>query len=230
MAIMTPGPTVGQVSGRIGGIVYSRNRGGAYIRNGAIPTRSTTPYAQAAKARLALFSADWATLSAVQQQAWKTWASQNPVTNRLGMQITLSPHAAFVRLNTTIDIAGGTPILIPPVVAPPAGLISLSATYDIGAGNMEMTFTPTPLAGNQVLFVDAAVSDNPGVKYVQNLYKQILISAGAQTSPLNFQTELTTRFGTLQVDQQVFLSVSVVDQDTGLRSGPQVTNGVIIST
>ena len=38
----TPGPTVASLSGSVGGQTYSRNRGGAYIRNRAIPITSTT--------------------------------------------------------------------------------------------------------------------------------------------------------------------------------------------
>jgi hypothetical protein len=230
MAIMTPGPTVGQVSGRIGGIVYSRNRGGAYIRNGAIPTLSSTPYAVAAKARLADYSKLWADLTSVQKLAWKNWAVQNPVVNRLGHQITLSGHMAFVQLNVVISNAQGTLISDPPVVAPPSSLITLSATYDIGAGTTNLVFTPSPLGASECLEVWAAVSDNPGVAYVENLYKQIVVSAVATTSPQDWSTFVAARFGTLIVGQQVFFRIYVVDQDTGLKSAPKVTNGTIVST
>lgn len=227
MAIFTPGPLVGQISGRIGGIVASHNRGGAYWRNGSIPTRSTTIYAQQAKALLALTSAAWASLTGPQQQAWKTWATQNPVTNRLGQQITLAPHAAFVQLNTTIILAGGVAIAIPPIIPPPTALATLSVSASI-AGPNAITFTASPIGADNVLFILAAVSDNPGVSYVQNLYKLILVTAANDASPTNIGTELADRFGTLQAGQKLFLSVQVVDQVTGLRSGP-ITADVVLT-
>lgn len=230
MAIFNPGPAVGQISGRIGGSVFSRNRGGAYIRNGAIPTASTTPYATAAKARMSDFSKLWADLTSVQQMAWKNWATQNPITNRLGNQVTLSGHGAFVQLNIVISIAGGTLISDPPVVAPPSALTTFSATYDIGAGSTELTFTPDPLGADECLEIRAAVSDNPGVNYVENLYKQLGIAGPNLGSPVDYSVSLESRFGTLMVGQKVFFKCRVVDSTTGLKSGWSVANGVIIST
>lgn len=217
--IVTPGPIVGQMSGRIGGIVASHNRGGAYFRNGSIPTRSTTIYAQQSKALLALVSASWAALTAPQQLAWKTWSTQNPVTNRLGRQITLAPHAAFVQINTAIILAGGVAIAIPPIVPPPAALLTLTSSVSI-AGPVAISWTATPLGADECIFLNAAVSDNPGVSYVENLYKLVLVTALADASPTNYGTELAARFGTLQAGQRVFLSAVVVDSVTGLRSGP----------
>jgi len=52
MAIFNPGPLVGQVSGRVGGTVFSHNRGGAYIRNGSIPYAVYSQKALQAKSAL----------------------------------------------------------------------------------------------------------------------------------------------------------------------------------
>mgnify|MGYP000134250108 CR=1 FL=1 len=226
MAIFKPGPAIGQISGRIGGSVFSHNRGGAYIRNGAIPTRVTTPYAEAAKNRLAVFSAAWAGLSTADQLAWKLWATQNPITNRLGDQITLSGHGAYVQLNTTIDLAGGTPIDIPPVVAPPTALLTLTPDYSI-ANPVEIAYTATPVGASNVVFSEVAISDNPGVQYVRNLFKLVDVSAANQGSPISLGAAIATRFGTLQPGQGCFFRISIVDQDTGLRSQPLSTNGVL---
>lgn len=231
MALIKTGIAVGQISGRIAGNVFSRNRGGAYVRNGAIPTRSTTPFAEAAKARLGDWSKGWANLTAVQQMAWKNWASQNPVINRLGDAITLSGHQAYVQLNINIANANGAPIDVPPVVAPPLALNSLSATYDIGAGTFNIAFSPNPLGSGECLAIEAAVVDNPGVNYVQNLYKLISVEADSTASPVvGVDTALAARFGTVMVGQRVFYRCYVVNQETGLKSGVSVTQGTVIST
>lgn len=228
MAIMTPGPTVGQVSGRIGGIVYSHNRGGAYIRNGAMPTTSTTPYAQAAKARLAYFSALWAVGSAANQQAWKLWATQNPITNRLGAQITLSGHAAFVKLNIRADLGGGSVISLPPIVPPPAGITLGATVFNLTGNVITYAYTPTPIGANYCVMTEAAVSDNPGVAYVRNLYKLVQVSAANAASPVDYEASLGTRFGTLQVGQRVFVNSRVLDITTGLVSGPVYFDGTLV--
>ncbi|KKL73251.1 hypothetical protein LCGC14_2076760, partial [marine sediment metagenome] len=63
MAIITPGPTVAAISGSIGGTVYSRNRGGAYIRNRAIPVDPNTSFQINVRAILAAQSQNWADLT-----------------------------------------------------------------------------------------------------------------------------------------------------------------------
>lgn len=231
MALIKTGIAIGQISCRVAGNVFSRNRGGAYVRNGAIPTRSTTPFAEAAKARLANFSKGWADLTDAQRMAWKNWATQNPVINRLGDSIRLAGNMAFVQLNTTIDLAGGTPITDPPIAAPPLSPTVIAGTYDIGAGTFQLGWAGVTLGATECLAMEAAVVDNPGVNYVENLYKLVNVTAAAATSPLaNVDTFLAARFGTLAVGQRVFWRAYVIDNATGLRSAPAVTNGTIIST
>lgn len=113
MAIIIPGVAISQASGRVGGTIFSRNRGGAYIRNGSKPSVVTTPYAQTIKAILANFSAQWQDLTAEQREAWTEWATQNPITNRLGQQRTLSGHGAFVQINARLAAAGGASLTDP---------------------------------------------------------------------------------------------------------------------
>lgn len=230
MAIIRTGGIVGQISGSIAGVTYSRNRGGAYVRNRAIPTKSTTFYAEQAKQRLGDISKLWGALTAAEQQAWKIWAEVNPVTNKLGDQIKLSGHQAYVQLNNVITNCGGTVISDPPVSAPPSGLLTLTPTYDIGTGNFQIAFTATPLGATEQLLVWMAIVDNPGVNYVNNLYKLIQVSSAAQASALDTETAAATRFGTLLVGQRVFYRVQVADNATGLRSQPIVANGTIVST
>lgn len=230
MAIFTPGPLAGQISGRLGATVFSHNRGGPYMRNGTIPTAVTSTYALNIKANLSARSAEWAGLTDAQRGAWTEWASQNPVTNRLGLQKTLSGHQAYIQLNHRIHQAGAAVIAVPPVADPPAALTSVVLDCDIGAGDTDITFAPTPLAAGVMLWVQAAVLNSPGVSYVTNLLKLVTISAAAQASPLDIETELTARFGSLAVGQKVVVLVSVFDSTTGLLSQPFKDEALVTTT
>lgn len=221
---------IGAASGSVGGQTASRNRYGAYFRTRAVPVASTTNPALQAKARLAAASQAWGGLTDAQRLSWRTWAATNPVTDALGQSQILSGHAAFCGIYTRVDISGGTVFDDPPVVAAPDALLTLSATYDIGAGTSELTYTTTPLAAGCKLYIQAAVVDSPGISYVQNLLKLVGFSAAAQASGFDYQTLVESRFGTLLVGQVLHLQVSVIDTATGLLSAPRIVSGTIVTT
>ena len=230
MAKVLHGTLAGAVSGSVGSETYSRNRYGAYVRNRAKPVMPVSTYLLNAKAILSAQSARWNTLTDAQRAAWVTWAQTNPVMDRLGQSQVLTGHAAFVGINGRLSQAGNTPIDVPPTIASPVALSTCTATFDIGAGNVEITFAPTPIGSQQKIWVQAAVVDRSSINYVKNLLKLIQISAVNQASPLDIETALVARFGTLQVDQKVVLYVSVFSQLTGLLSTPRMVTGLVTST
>lgn len=230
MALIRTGSLVGQVSGSIGATVYSHNRYGSYARLRTVPTRSTTDAATAAKNTLTAESQAWGALSPALKLQWETWAQTNPITNRLGDQRVLQGNAAFVQLNARINRAGGTRITSPPIADAPAALLTLSATYDIGAGDTTMVYTATPVGATNRLWVKAAVVNSDGIQYVENLMKLTTVGALDTASPFDYSTDVELRFGTLIVGQSVFLRGAVFDEATGLLSGFRDVNGVVITT
>lgn len=231
MAKIRLGVIVGEASGSLGSTVFSHSRYGSYVRLRAVPTRVTTPAAEQAKARLSGASKLWGQLTNSERLAWTTWSQTNPFTDRLGDKRILSGQAAVTRLNVNIVNCGGTPITEPPATSAPGGVLSVTATYDIGAGNFSLAFTPTPLGTNDHLYVWAAVVNSPGVTYVQNLFKLVRVGAAATASPVStIQADIEARFGPLAVGQQVFYQLQVVDGTTGLVSGKFPTSGTVVST
>lgn len=223
------GPIIGDASGRLGTVIAARNRGGAYLRNGTKPLVSTTAYALAAKALLASLSQDWQALTAAQRASWEAWADSHQVINRLGEPRTLTGHQAYIKLNAIIDNAGGTTISVPPVGTAPDALTSIELDGDIGAGDFDITYTGTPLAANHALYIKACVVNSAGIVYVTNLLRLIGVSAAAQASPYDIQTQFVARFGTPNVGDTVHVAVSVVDTTTGLIS-PPVRDSVVVTT
>lgn len=217
MAKVKLGAIAGQVSGSIGTQTWSRNRYGAYIRNRSIPVNTQTLFTQESKSILAAASQAWGSLNFDEQQAWRTWANNNPVIDRLGDQQTLAGNAAFNKLACRVLRQGGAMPTLPPVGSPPEALATLSGTADIGAGDFEIVWTPTPLATGVHLWTWVAVVDSLGVQYVRNRYKLVNISAAAATSPLDLQSDIEGRFGTLQVGQVLHFLVSTTDAN-GLQS------------
>lgn len=230
MAKIRTGPMVAQISGSIAGTTFSHNRYGAYARSRSIPVTSTTSYALQAKARLAQASQSWQDLTDAQRNTWSAWAGANPITDRLGERQVLSGHTAFVMLNRRILQIPGTMIDAPPISEAPEPLLTLTGSYDIGAGTFELAFTPAALGASERLCVYAALVNSPGINYIENYRKLVSIEAAATASPVDLTTEIETRLGSMTVGQTLIYEAYVLDEDTGLISSRLRTQGVIITT
>lgn len=227
MAIIIPGVAVSQASGRVGGIIFSRNRGGLYMRNGSKPTVVTTPYAQNIKALTANFSAQWRNLTEAQREAWKEWATQNPVTNRLGQSRTLSGHQAYVKINVRLAAAGGSSLSMPPLGIAPLGVLPTDVTFTTSPLAISVAFAGGPTPENVAVQVLAYLSDSPGVSYVRNRLALIQTTADEQASPIDITTELTNRFGTPTAGQRLHVGLRTIDLTTGLISTPAYYSGTL---
>lgn len=226
----TPGPIAGALSGSLGATVASHNRGGTYFRVRAIPVISTTTFATNAKAHLGGASSDWGGLTDSQRLAWEAYAQETPVVDTLGAKRILTGHMNFVGLNSRIARDAGTPIVDPPLTQMPSAILTAVLELDIGTGDFDIEFTPTPLAADIKLWLRAAVVNSAGINYVQNLLKQVLISPAAQASPVDFETELEARFGTLIVGQKVVVFAHQYNSVTGQLSQPHRSEGLILDT
>lgn len=218
MAIMIPGVAVSQVSGRVGGTIFSRNRGGAYLRNGSIPTTVTTFFAQRIKSVTAAQSQAWAGLDAEVQEQWREWATQNPVINRLGQSRTLSGHQAFVQLNARLTYAGFDAHDSPPIGAAPAPFSPSTVTFVDAPLSLTVAFTPTPAPAGIAVQCYAYLANSPGVSYVRNRLALVTTSAVAAVTPLDIASDVEDRFGTPQAGQTLHIGLRALDSNSGLVS------------
>jgi hypothetical protein len=230
MAKTQLGAMLGQISGSIGGTTFSRNRYGTYARRRAHPTIVVSEAALAAKSRMAEVSRAWSGLTTDQQEAWKTWAANNPITDVLGERQVLSGNAAYIQVNNLLVYCGESQLSVPPVADPPPGLLSVTLTANIGAGDFEVAFTDTPLAAGNLLLVWVAVTDDESQEYVKNKLRLVAYSTTAKVSPWDIEAEVEARFGSLQVGQLVTVQLQVLDTNTGLRSLPLQDSAVVVST
>lgn len=87
-------------SGSIGGVTYSRNRGGAYARARVIPVNPGTPFQSAVRGLLAQLTSLWQTaLTAVQREAWDTYALNVPLPGPLGEPRNVGGLGMYIRSN-----------------------------------------------------------------------------------------------------------------------------------
>jgi hypothetical protein len=89
-----------QVSGSIGGITYSHNLGGLYTRARRTPVNPRSAQQQTVRDALTQLAASWSqVLTQPQRDAWKVYATNQPLINRLGDSINVPPLAMYIRCN-----------------------------------------------------------------------------------------------------------------------------------
>ena len=220
MAKFTSGPLAGQVSGSIGNTVFSYNRYGPYLRVRSKPVQPNTLFQQQARSRLATASQAWAALDSGKRDLWTAWAAQHPIVDRLGTSQTLAGNASYVSINALRALCGDAALDTPPLTPAPSGLLTCTLTADIGAGSFQIAYTATPLAAGCKIFLQAALLYGAGKSYFKNALRFCGLSAAAQASPLDVETLISDRLGTLVVGQTCIVYASVYDSASGLLSQP----------
>jgi hypothetical protein len=230
MALIVPGSLAGQVSGKVGGDVFSHNRSGPYVRNGATPVNRQTDAQDAIRSALASASSSWKRLTEGQRQAWEAYAANNPIMNRVGRSVRLAGNAAHVQINGRRIYLGSTELVAPPTAGAPDGLLTVSATWDIGSGSFGLVYTATPLAAGQKLHLSGCLLLSPSINFVKNRLRYFGMSAAAQASPFDFQTLFEAKFGTIAVGNKLVVEARIYDTATGLLSQPRRVEGIALTT
>lgn len=89
-----------QRSGKQGGMVWSHNAAGPYVRNRAIPVNPNSDAQVAVRNAITQIAIAWSqTLTQVQRDAWDAYGLHINWTNRLGQSINLKGLAHFIRCN-----------------------------------------------------------------------------------------------------------------------------------
>lgn len=87
-------------SGSMGGLTWSHNRGGQYVRSRVVPTNPRTSFQDTVRNTMSYLAAYWRDiLTEAQRAGWATYAANVPVVNRLGATIFLTGQNMFIRSN-----------------------------------------------------------------------------------------------------------------------------------
>ena len=109
MAKVIYGSGINSISGRLDGVVYSRNRFGGYMRSYSAPVNPNSTRQQSIRNTFQQLAAIWSTtLTAAQRTAWNLYGASVPVLDRFGVSINLTGFQHYLRSNTLILQCGLT--------------------------------------------------------------------------------------------------------------------------
>ena len=100
MALIKTGVGIAEISGKIGGSVFARNRFGSYVREHTIPVNPDTSRQDAVRTTFSTLAANWRDLlTEAQRTLWEEWALNSPQKNRLGDVFIPTGMNAYISVN-----------------------------------------------------------------------------------------------------------------------------------
>lgn len=212
---------VSEMRGKLNGSVFSRNRGGAYLRTKITPLNPQTLAQTLVRSSFTAVSQAWKALTQQQRDAWDSSVNNFIGTDVFGDQKTPSGFNLFMKLNKNLLDVNEATLVLPPVPSAVQAFTSLAVVADTGAGTLTVTASDPNTADTAVkVFATAGVS--PGKSFVKSEFRQISVHAPAGTAIAVYTAQYIATFGSLpSAGLKVFIKYVPVNINTG-QTGAQL--------
>jgi len=223
-----------QMSGSLGGLTGSHNRGGTYLRARSLPTNPNTTRQQNARAAMANAVNRWTSvLTSGARNAWTNYANNTPLVGPLGDPITLSGQQMYIRsqtvlANANLQLSAALTDLVAFAGSNNLGdFTPVAVAYDTGQ-TAEVTYDPNDDWANEdgsvMLIQSGRDTLNASVNYYQGPWQLRGIIAGDSVTPPTTPYSFVAS-ATWQEEQRLYFRIRVLRAD-GRLSSPQVTSAV----
>lgn len=211
---------VSEIRNKVGGVVYSRNKYGAYMRGYVVPVNNNTPAQAAVRETFGEISASWKTLSNEQRSEWSSVAASLKKTDIFGSQYSSNGFQFYVQLNTERVLVGNTISAFPPEIVGIPQFSNIEVTFDYSTVDFTFNILSSNLTSNQALVIRATAPQSLGKTFFKNLYGVIAVVSDATNVPYNAFTDWVVKYATFEDNSRIGWQLYVVDKTTGLRSAP----------
>lgn len=219
MAILIPAP--GPISGACGAVVYSRNKGGYYMRQRVTPTNPNSSRQQTARSLFGTYASKWTTaLTQAQRDLWNAYAETHFVKNSLGLDVKINGLSWYVMFSCRLADAGQGAITDPPVGADPDGFTTFTVAFTTTT-TVDVTYA-VALGGTESMQLWMTLPGTTGQTPNEAQARLVGYSALAAASPIAFTLPFAVPVG----QQCVFYAkrmentgqVSVAEQDVQISA------------
>lgn len=219
---------VADARGKLNGTVFSKNRGGAYIRTKVSPVNAQTPAQQGVRASLSNFAQAWRGLTANQRAGWNGAVENYKKTDIFGNSRNPSGFNLYVRLNQNLSTISQTPIDDAPLPSSVGSPGALTVTAAAGTPALSIAFANAPVPADTTMVIQGTAQVSQGKNFVKNLFRQFRLVVAAGTSPVNALAAYNTKFGTLVAGTKIGIRAYYISDLTGI-AGIAETATVIVA-
>lgn len=209
MAKIKFGMMMTDARGKLGGQVFSKNRGGAYVRTKVTPSNPRTLAQMESRNLLGQTSSAWNGLTDAQRLSWNSAVPEWQRTDVFGDLKTPSGKNLFVELNKNLLQAGLATLDIAPDKEEIVGITATAVAVDATAGEVTLTGLASVPTGF-VLQVSATPPISPGISFVKNRFRVVdYVAAGAVDGEALYSA-YTDKFGALSPGDNVHFQLKYV--------------------
>ena len=216
-----------EISGKLNGTVFAKNRGGAYMRTKVSPVNARTSAQLQARNLLSGYSQAWRNLTQAQRDAWNAASSDWSLATVFAQGATATGHGLFVTLNTNTNLAGGTSLTLPPNKVGAAPVQELNGATAVAGGDITLDMLPAAVPVGHTMYIESTQGMSAGISNANSKYRFIgTIAAGGQTDE-NISDSYAAKFGELSAGQKVFFRIKFININTGEVSLPVTTSTIV---
>lgn len=218
---------IADARGKVGDVIYSKNRAGAYTRATAIVSNPNTTAQQAVRDRIGDLSTAWAALTDTQRYNWEQAVHWYKSTNVFGNAKYPSGFNLYIKLNSNLVQAGQAPLDSP---LPPAATLQLS-NYSLLAEATGQVFEVdcnlSAVPANYAVVVMATEQLSSGKNYFRNLLREIAVLVPTDVFPADLSAEYVAKFGAFTAGGKIGFSLITINLSTGQKSVPFESSTII---
>lgn len=225
MAKIKFGMMMTDASGKLGGQVFAKNRGGNYVRTKVTPSNPQSVAQMAVRGIFASISSRWSALTEAQRATFNNFVSSYAKTDIFGDLRNPSGKSLFQRLNQNLSISGQTEInvCVSTLEVPFANVVK--ATYSVGNGSLEIETLGDTTGSKLVVWATPKLSK--GTTFVKNQLRQIKVSAGGNAELVDAATEYVDKFGIPTVGDNIYIGIKVINAN-GQASPLETTKLLVV--
>ena len=220
---------VSEMRGKLNGSVFSKNRGGAYLRTKVTPVNPQTLAQGLVRATLTNLSQAWRSLTEAQRLAWNGAVSSFTGTDIFGDVKTPSGINLYNKLNLNLAAIGVAPINTPPLAVSVGYFDSLDLAADASANTIAASFTTIGESAGQTVIVEATPCLSPGKNFEKSEYRAIGTFAGDAASAQALGAMYVAKFGAMTAGQKLFVRLKFVDATTGVSGQYTAASTIVVA-
>lgn len=228
MALIKFGMMMTDARGKLGGQVFSKNRGGNYVRTNVVPNNPQTSLQGSIRSMFATISSRWSQLTEKQRQGWQSAVNKFERTNVFGDRKVLSGKALFQSLNTEAMNAGLG--IIENAPAPQEIISKIPDNLAIALDGSSLAFSVTAegkatKSGKTV--VQATAAQTAGTFNAKNKFRTIAVFDSADEATLDLATNYAAKFGVPAAGTKVF--VRLKDVGSNGQASPYASASALVT-
>lgn len=209
MAKIKLGAIVVDMRGKSNGHVFSKNRGGAYMRTKVTPTNPQTSSQMGVRGIFASISSAWSSLTEANRASWNGLVSSYARTDVFGDLRNPTGKNLFQRLNQNLIITGQAQKTICPEPAEVPFASLNSVMCDVSDTTMEV-FTAGDTTGCKVMIFATPVL-SAGTTFVKNRLRLVTVLPGADPIEPDIWSVYVAKFGAPTAGANIYVGVRVIN-------------------